>query len=106
MAKPSRPFRDLNAPKASAWPRVLFLFSGLMLAGVVGWTNYTHRDIGQYHGQEREVAEFRFGVSLKKMINLPVLEQDRERFGDLCRMFQANCHRLIDPEMRALCRPI
>lgn len=58
MAKPSRRLRDFNAPKASAWPRVLLLCSGLMLAGFVGWTLYTHSDIGQYHGQEREVAKF------------------------------------------------
>lgn len=106
MTKTSRPYRDFNAPRVPLWPRVLLLCTGFILAGSVGWAIYTYSDIGQCHGREREVAEFRFGVSLKQMMNLPVLEHDRERFGDLCRMFQANCHRHIDARARELCRPI
>ncbi len=106
MTKPSRPFRDFSAPAVPAWPRVVLLFTGLALAGFVGWTIYTHSDIGQCHGREREVAEFRFGVGLKKMMNLPVLERDREKFDGLCRMYQAHCYRHVDAETRELCRPI
>lgn len=84
----------------------MLLIGGVALVGFIGWTIYVHSEIGQCHGQEKEVAEFRFGVSLKKVMKLPVLEQDRERFNDLCRMFKANCHRHIDSETRALCRPI
>ena len=106
MQKPTRPFRDFDAPRVPIWPRLLLLIAGLALIGFVGWTIYTHSDIGQCHGQEREVAEFRFGVSLKNMMNLPVLERDREKFSDLCRMYQANCYRHLDAAAREMCRPI
>jgi Tfp pilus assembly protein PilO len=106
MRRPSPPIRDFNAPTIPAWPRLLLLFAGLVLVAFIGWTVYTHSEVGQCHGQEREVAEFRFGVNLKQMMNLPVLEEDRERFDDLCRMFQAHCYRLLDADTRAICRPI
>jgi hypothetical protein len=106
MRKPVRPIRDFDAPRVPTWPRAMLLIGVVVLIGFVGWTIYVNSDIGQCHGQEKEVAEFRFGVSLKKVMKLPVPEEDRERFNDLCRMFKANCHRHIDAETRALCRPI
>ncbi len=106
MRKPLPPISDFNAPTVPAWPRIVLFGAGLMLIGFIGWTLYTHSEIGQCHSQEREVAEFRFGASLKRMMNLPVLEEDRKRFDDLCRVFQADCYRLLDAETRALCRPI
>ncbi|MDA1309722.1 MAG: hypothetical protein O2985_08970 [Proteobacteria bacterium] len=89
-----------------AWPRVLVLVAGLLLVGFVGWIAYTNSTLGQCHGQEREVAEFRFGISLKQMMNLPIHEQDRERFDGLCRMYQAKCYRHLDGDARHMCRPI
>jgi hypothetical protein len=106
MRKPVRPILDFDAPRVPTWPRAMLLIGVVVLIGFVVWTIYVNSDIGQCHGQEKEVAEFRFGVSLKKVMKLPVPEEDRERFNDLCRMFKANCHRHIDAETRALRRPI
>ncbi|MDG2284797.1 MAG: hypothetical protein P8N43_04610 [Alphaproteobacteria bacterium] len=106
MAQRSRHIRDFKAPSVPTWPRVLLLFGVLGLIGMVGWIAYTHSDIGQCHGQQREVAEFRFGVNLKKMMNLPVLESDRERFEGMCRLYMANCHGHIGSDARKLCRPV
>ena len=97
MVKPPRPFRDFETPSVPAWPRVLVL---------VGWMTYTHSALGQCHGREREVAEFRFGISLKQMMNLPIQEQDCERFGGLCWLYQAKCYHHLDANARHMYRPI
>lgn len=88
------------------WPRLLLAVASVMLVGFIGWTVYVNSSIGQCHAKQREVGQFRFGVSLKKVMNLPIHEADRERFHALCRLYKAQCFRHLDAEARAICRPI
>jgi hypothetical protein len=54
----------------------------------------------------REVMEFRFDVSLKQMMNLPIHEQGRKRFGGMCWLYQAKRYHHLDANPRHMCRPI
>ena len=100
------PIRDFKAPTAPVWPRVLILIVVLFGLGTFGWTLYTDSALGQCLAKEREIAQFRFGASLKQMMNLDVTEPDRKRFGDMCRLFQAECYHHLDAESRKRCRPL
>ena len=51
----------------------------------------------------REVAEFRFDISLKQLMNLPIHEEDRERFGGMCRLYQAKRYNHLDANPRHMC---
>jgi len=106
MTRRRAPIRDFKAPTAPVWPRLLILVVVLATVGVFGWTAYTNSELGQCHAQERDVAQFRFGVSLKQMMNMEIQETDRERFGELCRLYQAKCYSHWDAEARHMCRPI
>jgi|GEM_PF-1760478 hypothetical protein len=50
--------------------------------------------------------EFRFDVSLKQMMNLPIHEQGRKRFGGMCWLYQAKRYHHLDANPRHMCRPI
>ena len=102
MVKLFRPFCDFELSSVPVWSKFLVLVGGLTLV-VVGWMTYTHRALGQCHRREREIAEFRFGISLKQIMDLPIREQDRERFGGMCRLYQVKRYHHLDANPR---RPI
>jgi Tfp pilus assembly protein PilO len=106
MARRTPTIRDFDAPRVPVWPRVVLALATITVVTGIGWTVYINSSIGQCHAQAREVGQFRFGVSLKQMMNLPIHDADRDRFDDLCRLYTARCFRHPDAQSRAICRPI